>query len=622
MIIIVLSMYTLSFVKKSKSINRIFLINLLVKLEFDYSTSKVLKRVETYVEYAIIREVESIINNSCSIGEYSVNQKHWSESAVGYQIYPRSFKDSNGDGIGDLRGVIEKLDYLNELGIDVIWICPFYKSPNADHGYDISDYHDIMDEFGTMEDCDQLLREVHKRGMRLIIDLVINHTSDEHPWFIESKSDVKSEKRDWYIWKQGKNGVEPNNWESIFKGSAWQLCENSGEHYLHVFDKKQPDLNWENKEVREALYEMVNWWLDKGIDGFRVDAISHIKKDLSFSDMDNPENLDYVPCFPKMMNVDGIDPFLKELKERTFDRYDIMTVGEANGVKVEDAHKWAGKEDGYFNMIFQFNHLKLWNREKNTLDLVALKKTLTNWQETLHGKGWNALYIENHDLPRVVSKWGDEKNYWKESAKTLGLMYFMQEGTPFIYQGQEIGMTNVTVDEVEEYQEGPTIITYYENLKKGMTKEEALEISYRMSRANSRTPMQWDSSKNAGFTLGNPWMKVNENYTEISVENQEKDPDSILSFYREMIKIRKSETDLVYAPLKLLVEADEQVYGYKRIGVQQEYLVVCNMSNEDAIFEYDDEIKGDLMIATHKNNEIEGKTIKLQPFEGRMYRLQ
>ncbi len=546
---------------------------------------------------------------------------HWSESAVAYQIYPRSFKDSNGDGIGDLPGVIEKLDYVKDLGIDVIWICPFYKSPNADHGYDISDYHNIMDEFGAMEDCDRLLKEVHRRGMHLIIDLVINHTSDEHPWFVEAKSSKDSAKRDWYIWKDNKEKKLPNNWESIFKGSAWELDEASDEYYLHLFDKKQPDLNWENQEVRNALYEMVNWWLDKGIDGFRIDAISHIKKELTFSDMDNPDGLDYVPCFEKMMNYEGIDVFLKELKERTFAKYDIMTVGEANGVNAEDAYKWAGREDGYFNMIFQFQHLKLWNTQKNTLDLVGVKKILSKWQNTLHGIGWNALYVENHDLARIVTRWGNETTYWKESAKALGLMYFMQEGTPFIYQGQEIGMTSVRVDKIEEYQEGPTILNYYGRIENGMEPEQSMEIAYQTSRANSRTPMQWDESENAGFSTGSTWMKVNENYKEISVARQIDDEDSILNFYKDMIRIRKESPELLYASYQLLMEEDKQIYAYRRIGEQKQYLVVCNVSEEMAVFEQEEEINGKLMLSTYKDALIEGNKIQLRPYEARMYEL-
>ncbi len=548
-------------------------------------------------------------------------KKHWSDQAVAYQIYPRSFKDSNGDGIGDLRGVIEKLDYIQDLGIDVIWICPFYKSPNADHGYDISDYQDVMAEFGTLADCDELLKEVHARGMKLIIDLVINHTSDEHAWFIESKESKESAKRDWYIWRDAKEGAEPNNWVSFFKGSIWEYDEESNQYYMHIFDKKQPDLNWENKEVRQALYDMVNWWLDKGIDGFRVDAISHIKKENINEDIDYSKPEIHYPNFDKFMNIDGIDAFLSELKEKTFNNYDIMTVGEANGVSAENAHQWAGKEDGYFNMIFQFEHLKLWDRAKNTLDLVKLKTVLAKWQTQLHGIGWNALYLENHDLTRVVSKWGNDVHYWQDSAKTLALMYFMQEGTPFIYQGQEIGMTNVRVDQVEEYQETPTILTYYENIEKGMSKEEALEISYRTTRANSRTPMQWDDSYCAGFSSGKPWMKLNENYVDINVAKQINDENSILSFYKKLISIRKNESKLLYAKFELLCPMHKQIFAYERIHENQSYLIVCNVSAAPATFDYGIQMNGEVLIHTHTTEILAQTCIQLKPYESFMIKL-
>ncbi|MDU5013700.1 MAG: alpha-glucosidase, partial [Clostridium botulinum] len=380
-----------------------------------------------------------------------MNKKWWKE-AVAYQIYPRSFKDSNDDGIGDIEGIISKLDYLKNLGVDIIWICPMYKSPNDDNGYDISDYKAIMDEFGTMKDFDKLLQKVHEKGMKLIIDLVINHTSDEHKWFIESRSSKDNPKRDFYIWRDGKNGKEPNNWESIFKGSAWKYDKNTDQYFLHLFSKKQPDLNWKNEDVRKELYKMINWWLDKGIDGFRVDAISHIKKEDGLKDMPNPKKLEYVPSFDKHMNVEGIQKYLKELKENTFDKYDIITVGEANGVNINEAPQWVGEKDGKFNMIFQFEHLDLWDVDREEQSTVKkLKEVLSKWQEGLEGVGWNALFIENHDIQRVVSTLGDDKNFWEESSKALALIYFMQKGTPFIYQGQEIGMTNVKFEDIQDY---------------------------------------------------------------------------------------------------------------------------------------------------------------------------
>ncbi len=551
--------------------------------------------------------------------------KVWWKEAVAYQIYPRSFMDSNGDGIGDLNGIILKLDYLKALGIDVIWVSPFYKSPNDDCGYDISDYKDIMDEFGTMEDFDRLLEEVHKRGMKLIADLVINHTSDEHPWFIESRSSVDHPKRDWYIWRDGVNGAEPNNWESIFSGSAWEYDENTGQYYMHLFSKKQPDLNWENAEVREALYEMVNWWLDKGIDGFRVDAISHIKKEEGLTDMPNPHALKYVSSFDKHMNVEGIHPLLDDLKANTFDKYDIMTVGEANGVKIEDAHLWVGEEEGKFNMVFQFEHLGLWkdNGDQGT-DVRQLKKILTKWQKGLEGVGWNALYIENHDLARIVSTLGDDQNYWKESATSLGMMYFMMKGTPFIYQGQEIGMTNVQFDKVEDYQDVQSTGLYYSKLEQGMSHEDIMEIIWATARGNSRTPMQWNDGVNSGFTTGTPWLAVNPNYQTINVEAQEEDPDSILNFYKEMIALRKSEDIFVYGTYDLVFEDHQEIYAYIRTLGEKRVLILCNLTNkqtsinlEKITVSTDQLLLSNIPVEEHESIQ----ELTLKPFEARIYSL-
>ena len=551
--------------------------------------------------------------------------KVWWKEAVAYQIYPRSFMDSNGDGIGDLNGIILKLDYLKALGIDVIWVSPFYKSPNDDCGYDISDYKDIMDEFGTMEDFDRLLEEVHKRGMKLIADLVINHTSDEHPWFIESRSSVDHPKRDWYIWRDGVNGAEPNNWESIFSGSAWEYDENTGQYYMHLFSKKQPDLNWENAEVREALYEMVNWWLDKGIDGFRVDAISHIKKEEGLTDMPNPHALKYVSSFDKHMNVEGIHPLLDDLKANTFDKYDIMTVGEANGVKIEDAHLWVGEEEGKFNMVFQFEHLGLWkdNGDQGT-DVRQLKKILTKWQKGLEGVGWNALYIENHDLARIVSTLGDDQNYWKESATSLGMMYFMMKGTPFIYQGQEIGMTNVQFDKVEDYQDVQSTGLYYSKLEQGMSHEDLMEIIWATARGNSRTPMQWNDGVNSGFTTGTPWLAVNPNYQTINVEAQEEDPDSILNFYKEMIALRKSEDIFVYGTYDLVFEDHQEIYAYTRTLGEKRVLILCNLTNkqtsinlEKITVSTDQLLLSNIPVEEHESIQ----ELTLKPFEARIYSL-
>lgn len=543
-------------------------------------------------------------------------KKTWWKEAVAYQVYPRSFQDSNGDGIGDLQGLISRLDYIQDLGIDIIWICPMYKSPNDDNGYDISDYQDIMDEFGTMEDFDLLLAEVHKRGMKLIIDLVINHSSDEHEWFIESRSSKESDKRDWYIWKDGKEGKEPNNWGSIFGGSAWEYDEASGQYFLHLFSTKQPDLNWENEDVRTALYDMVNWWLDKGIDGFRVDAISHIKKDLTFSDMPEEEGKDYIKAWSKYMNVEGIMPLLGELKEKTFANYDIMTVGEANGVSSEQISEWVNETDGKFDMIFQFEHLGLW--DGNSLDVLELKNVLTRWQHALAKDGWNALFIENHDKARIVSTWGNDQEYWSQSAKALATMYFFMKGTPFIYQGQEIGMTNVQFDSIDDYNDVSAKNMYHERIANGETHEAIMQDLWQTSRDNSRTPMQWSEEMNAGFSEGTPWIGMNPNYTEINVDRQLSDDQSILNYYKAMIRLRKENDAFVYGDYELLLAEDAQVYAYTRTHEDARFLVVSNLTAEAASIESLYETVKDAQIVL-ANSDSEG--LELAPFEARIYKL-
>ncbi|MGE6752001.1 glycoside hydrolase family 13 protein [Rossellomorea sp. NPDC071047] len=553
-------------------------------------------------------------------------KKAWRKEAVGYQIYPRSFQDSNGDGIGDLQGVIQRLDYIKELGIDVIWICPMYKSPNDDNGYDISDYQDIMEDFGTMEDFDQLLNEVHKRDMKLIIDLVLNHTSDEHPWFVESKSSKENPKRDWYIWRDGVKGKEPNNWESIFGGSAWEYDDETDQYFLHVFSTKQPDLNWENEEVRDALYDTVNWWLDKGIDGFRIDAISHIKKRPGLPDMPNPKKEKYVSSFDMHMNQKGIHTFLQEFKDRTYANYDVMSVGEANGVKADEAELWVGKEYGKMDMIFQFEHLGLWDAETNPdLDIVELKKVLTRWQKGLEGNGWNALFIENHDKARVVSTWGNDEEYWRESATAMATMYFLMQGTPFIYQGQEIGMTNVQFPSIEDYDDVAVKNLYRLKREEGVPHQDIMDIIWASSRDNSRTPMQWTDEVNSGFTNGKPWMKVNPNYKTINVKAQEKDEDSILNFYKKMIQLKKKEDVFTYGIYDLLLEKDKQIYAYTRTGEDRSMIVITNLSTDDAVCDLGElEVSSSNLLLNNYDvdrHEIVSK-ITLKPYEARVYCLK
>ncbi|HDZ7614453.1 TPA: alpha-glucosidase [Staphylococcus aureus] len=509
--------------------------------------------------------------------------KQWWKEAVAYQVYPRSFNDSNHDGIGDLPGMIDKLDYLKDLGIDVIWLSPMFKSPNDDNGYDISDYQEIMDEFGTMEDFDCLLKGIHDRGMKLILDLVVNHTSDEHPWFIESKSSKDNPKRDWYIWQDPKpDGSEPNNWESIFNGSTWEYDANTEQYYFHLFSKKQPDLNWGNPEVRDAVFEMMNWWFDKGIDGFRVDAITHIKKTFEAGDLPVPEGKTYAPAFDVDMNQLGIQTWLQEMKDRSLSKYDIMTVGEANGVSPDDADDWVGEENGKFNMIFQFEHLGLWNSGDSHFDVNSYKSVLNRWQKQLENKGWNALFIENHDQPRRVSTWGDDDKYWYESATSHAAVYFLQQGTPFIYQGQEIGMTNYPFESIETFND-VAVKNDYQIVKAQGGDVDALLAKYKdENRDNSRTPMQWDDTLNGGFTNGEPWFPVNPNYKTINVAQQLEDEHSVLQFYKDLIQLRKSNDVYVYGQFDLVDAENSQVFAYTRTLNEKQVLIVGNFTNHEA----------------------------------------
>jgi len=547
--------------------------------------------------------------------------KKWWKEAVAYQIYPRSFYDTNGDGIGDIRGIIEKLDYLKDLGVDVVWLSPVYQSPNDDNGYDISDYKAIMSEFGTMKDLDELMEKIHKRGMKLIMDLVINHTSDEHEWFIESRSSKDNLYRDYYIWHPGKkDGSRPNNWESIFNGPAWEWDDKTKEYYMHIFSKKQPDLNWENPEVRQSLYDTVNWWLDKGIDGFRIDAITHIKKKPGFPDLPNPLKKDVVPSFDAHMNQPGIDKHLTELAEETFNNYDMMTVGEANGVEVEDAEQWVGEENGYFDMIFQFEHINLWG-DKATFDLTEFKKVLTKWQKGLEGVGWNALFLENHDLVRAVSSMGNDTDMRKTSAKALATMYFFMQGTPFIYQGQEIGMTNVHFDSLDEYDDIQSVNKAKTMIKEGSKQEEAMEYIWESSRDNSRTPMQWNSTEQAGFTTGTPWLKVNDNYADINVAESYEDPNSVYNFYKKMIDIRRRSETLIYGTYELIEEKHPSVYAYLRHGEQEDFLIMVNMFDGREKMDFSKYNLKELVLANYEVNDRLNNSILLRPYEARMYKI-
>jgi alpha-glucosidase len=546
-----------------------------------------------------------------------MTKKHWWKEVIVYQVYPRSFMDSNGDGMGDLPGLISKLDYLKHLGIDVIWICPMYKSPQDDNGYDISDYQDIHREFGTMADFDLLLTEVHRRGMKLIIDLVINHTSDEHAWFIESRSSKTNPKRDWYIWQDGKAGREPNNWESIFGGSAWKLDPITRQYFMHIFSAKQPDLNWENGDMRKAIYRMIRWWLDKGIDGFRIDAISHMKKEPGFMDMPNPHGLEYVSSFAKHMNVDGVQEYLAEICKNTFVDYDIMTVGEANGVDAQNAEEWVGEDQKKLNMIIQFEHVNLWDTNPaRRIDLQTVKKVFTRWQKGLQGRGWNALFVENHDIPRIISKWGDAENYWHESATAIATMYFMMQGTPFIYQGQEIGMTNTTFAGPEDFNDVSAKNTFTIQRKSGKSDAEITTELTPVSRDNARTPMQWSAANHAGFSSAKPWLKVNPNFRDINVEKQLSDPKSILNFYRRLIEIRKQNPVFVYGGYDLLLPDHEQIYAYSRTEGDVQFIILANLSGNVAKFDLGALKLGNLVLGNYVGPAPSGE---LRPFESRIH---
>lgn len=557
-----------------------------------------------------VRRFGEVQNETQPVYGYGAGMNHtWWKEAVAYQIYPRSFQDSNGDGMGDLPGVLSRLDHLQSLGVNVVWLCPMYKSPQDDNGYDISDYQDIHAEFGTMEDFDRLLGAMHERGMKLIVDLVINHTSDEHRWFIESR-DPANPKHDWYIWRDGKAGREPNNWESIFGGSAWKLDEQSGQYFLHLFSTRQPDLNWENLEMRGEVYKMIRWWLDKGVDGFRIDAISHMKKEPGLPDLPNPQGKPYVPSFPFHMNVPGVLDYLREICRETFAHYDVMTVGEANGVSSEDANEWIGDSPEKLNMLFQFEHLGLWNTDPTKrIELAKLKEVLTRWQKC---GVWNALYVENHDIPRVISKWGDTGNFWRESATSIAALYFLMRGTPFIYQGQEIGMTNTEFTALQDFNDVSAKNFFRAKRAEDWSDERILAELGPTSRDNARTPMQWDSSPQAGFTSGKPWLKVNPNFSRINVAAQEKNPRSILNFYRALARLRRENPVFVHGEYELLLADHAQVFAYERRLGEERVAVVCNLSGAEA----EVPLTGELLLGNY-----EGDTAKYWPYECRVIRL-
>lgn len=551
--------------------------------------------------------------------------REWWRDAVVYQLYPRSFLDTNGDGIGDLPGILARLDYLQWLGIDVIWLCPIFQSPNDDNGYDISDYQAIMAEFGTMADFDRLLAEVHRRGMRLIVDLVMNHTSDEHPWFVESRASRASSRRDWYIWRDGRNGGPPNNWESVFKGPAWTWDARTGQYFLHLFTARQPDLNWDNPAVRAAFHDMVRWWLDKGVDGFRIDAITHLKKVPRLPDAPNPQGLEQVPGHAFNMGVEGVLDYVDELARAAWRDRDIMTVGEANGVSARQAEAWVGSTRGRLSMILQFEHWHLWSgNPRSGLDVRALKKIFARWQNALEGRGWNALYLENHDQPRVVSRWGDPVRYRYESATALAAMYFLMQGTPFIYQGQELGMANARFEHLSDFADVFARNRIAGMRAAGMDDSEILAELVLTARDNARTPMPWNDGPNAGFTSGKPWLRLNPDYPETNVARQQGEPRSVLNFYRELIALRRTHPALVHGRYRLLLKDHPQLCVHTRDLDGATFMIICNLSAQDArhrhrgfALRHDQLVLANHDVAPHPDIN----ACKLRPFEARVYRI-
>ena len=547
----------------------------------------------------------------------------WWKQGVVYQIYPRSFMDSNGDGIGDLRGIISKVSYLKELGIDIVWLCPVYASPNDDNGYDISDYRDIMKEFGTLEDMDELLAALHNAGIRLIMDLVINHTSDEHPWFIESRSSKTSEYRDYYIWKKGKEDLPPSNWGGCFGGSAWEYDKATDEYYLHLFSKKQPDLNWNNKKVRNEIYDMVKWWLDKGIDGFRLDAINSISKETDILET-LPEEETSVWAGLYFNNRSMVHEVLRELNERVISKYDVMTVGETPGVSPEGSMLYCAPERRELNMIFQFELMDLDGEpDCRWRSLDKFKEITTKWQYGLYDKGWNSLYLNNHDQPRMVSRFGNDKLYRNKSAKLLATFLHTLQGTPYIYQGEELGMTNVAFERIGEYRDIETLNAYNEMVnEKGMTEEDVMHAIHIKSRDNARTPMQWDDSANAGFTTGKPWIGVNPNYTEINARKEMFNTDSIFNYYKKLIELRRKYPIIVKGKYSLLENYTSPLFAYIREYNGEILLVLLNFSDANTYLPETESkaLRSDgykLLISNYPQGEMQRDMLK--PYEARVY---
>ncbi len=546
--------------------------------------------------------------------------KTWWKEGVVYQIYPRSFNDTTGNGVGDIPGIIEKLDYIKSLGVDIIWLCPVYKSPNDDNGYDIADYGNIMDEFGTMEDFDRLLAGIHDRGMKLIMDLVVNHSSDEHAWFEESKKSKDNPYRDYYIWKTGVNGGPPNDWQGFFGGSTWEYDENTEEYYLHMFTVKQPDLNWENPKVRKEVQDIVRYWFEKGVDGFRMDVISLISKRPEYANMISPLFSEAVE--KQYANGPRIHEFLQELNKEVLSQYDIMTVGEGPGITLEHGLDYVGEDRNELNMVFHFDHMFMnmgdgGRFDPLPIDFQEFKDVFTRWDEKLKDKGWGSIFLGNHDFPRMVSRFATDGPHRDKAAKLLATLLMTLRGTPYVYQGDEIGMTNIHFDDPKDYKDVETLNWFRALEAEGKDPKDHLQAVYDIGRDNARTPIQWTDGKNAGFSDGEPWIKVNPNYSNINVEDQERNVNSILNYFRKVIQFRKDHKTLVYGDYEPIQPNHPHIYAYRRFDEENEYLVVLNFSDETV--DFDPIITGlELLIYNYTDAT---EDLLMRPWEAKVFRV-
>ena len=561
---------------------------------------------------------------------YVMKQPWWKKSVV-YQIYPKSFKDTSGNGVGDLQGIIEKLDYLKELGVDVIWLTPIYQSPQKDNGYDISDYFAIHEEYGTMEDFDLLLKEAHDRDLKIIMDIVVNHTSTEHEWFKKASESKDSPYRDFYIWKDSNAGEEPNNWQSKFGGSAWQFDEKSDQYYLHLFDVTQADLNWENEQVRNKVYEMMNFWFEKGVDGFRLDVINLISKDQRFPDDDGS----VPPGDGRKFYTDGprVHELMNEMNQEVFSKHDSMTVGEMSSTTIDHCIRYTNPESNELSMTFNFHHLKVDypNGEKWAIadfDFITLKEILSKWQAEMHkGNGWNALFWCNHDQPRIVSRYGDDENFRNESAKMLATTIHMMKGTPYIYQGEEIGMTDPKFKQISDYRDVESLNIYNIKKDKGLSEEEIIAILKRKSRDNSRTPVQWNANKHAGFTTGTPWIPTADNYQEINVGQALTNKNSVFYHYQRLIQLRKEIDLITYGDYELILKDSKDIFAYVRNGENEKLLVINNFYRKESKFELPSELNFDdyesyILLSNYDDSAQNYNSITLRPYESIVYHLK